>query len=329
MTVLVTGGAGYIGSHAVAALRRRGTQVVVLDNLSRGHRDAVPADVPFHQVDLRDVDGLNRVLDAHRIEAVLHFAALAYVGESVSDPFLYHDVNVVGTQRLFRALHERGVNRVVLSSSCATYGQPSEVPVTEAAAQLPLSPYGWSKLYCERMLTDWAQIAPALGQVALRYFNVAGCAADGSLGERHEPETHLLPLVLQAALGRRPALTVFGTDYDTADGTCVRDYVHVEDLVEAHLRCLDALAAGERLAPAYNIGIGRGYSVREVISAVEQVTGRTVPVVEGARRPGDPAALYASAASIERDLGWRARFTELPPIVETAHRWMTGKGATL
>jgi UDP-glucose 4-epimerase len=205
--------------------------------------------------------------------------------------------------------------------------------VTESEPQAPLSPYGWSKLYGERMLLDWARIAPDLGHVALRYFNVAGCAEDGSLGERHDPETHLVPLVLRAALacadadaGRR-ALTIFGTDYDTPDGTCIRDYVHVEDLVDAHLLCLDALAAGTRLAPAYNVGIGRGYSVREVIGAVEQVTGRPVPVTEGPRRAGDPAALYASATRLERDLGWKARFTELTAIVRTAHRWMVAPQA--
>ena len=319
MTVLVTGGAGYIGSHAVRELRARGRSVVVVDNLFRGHRQAVPADVPFYEVPLAEADRLARILREHHVEAVMHFAALAYVGESVTQPLTYYENNTTGTIRLLQAMQSAGVKRMVFSSTCATYGVPETVPLVETMPQRPINPYGWSKLFVEQILRDQTTADPEFGFVALRYFNVAGCASDGSLGEDHDPETHLIPVILLAALERRESVTVFGTDYPTPDGTCIRDYVHVEDLCAAHVAALDALSPGD--ARFYNLGIGRGYSVREVIESAQRVTGKSIPVEYGLQRPGDPPILYANADKIRRELGWLPRYTEIDPIVETAWRW--------
>lgn len=319
MKVLVAGGAGYIGSHAVRALVARGHSVAVVDNLCRGHRQAVHAKAAFHRIDLADTAGLAEVLRQEKVDCVIHFAALAYVAESVTHPLSYYANNTAGTINLLRAMDETGVRYLVFSSTCATYGEPQQVPIVETTPQRPINPYGWSKWCVEQVLRDYAESEPRFGFVSLRYFNVAGCAADGSLGEDHDPETHLIPVVLQAALGRREKVVVFGTDYPTPDGTCIRDYIHVDDLVDAHLVAMEALRPGEKRF--YNLGIGRGYSVREVIDAAGRVTGRPIPVEYGPRRPGDPAILYADASKIQAELGWKPRYTEIDAIVQTAWQW--------
>jgi UDP-glucose 4-epimerase len=317
MRILVTGGAGYIGSHAVRLFLARGHDVWVYDNLSMGHRAAVPAD-RLIVGDLAEVQRLDHAVILHRIEAVVHFAAFAYVGESVRDPGKYYQNNLVNTLNLMECLRRNGVGRFVFSSTCATYGVPQRVPITEDEPQRPINPYGTGKLAVERALADYAA-AYGWGYAALRYFNAAGAAPDGTIGEDHDPETHLIPLVIAAAAGRRPHVEVFGTDYPTPDGTCVRDYIHVDDLAEAHLLALERLEQGKGLC--YNLGIGRGYSVREVIRVAEEVTGKKVPVKEGPRRPGDPPALVASSEKVQRELGWRPKYAELRPILETAWNW--------
>jgi UDP-glucose 4-epimerase len=317
MRILVTGGAGYIGSHAVRLFLARGHDVWVYDNLIYGHRQAVPAD-RLIEADLSESYRLDNAFVMHRIDAVVHFAAFAYVGESVKDPAKYYLNNLVNTIYLLDAARRHKVKRFVFSSTCATYGVPEKVPITEDLPQHPINPYGATKLAVERALDDFAG-AYDLGYAALRYFNAAGASPDGTIGEDHDPETHLIPLLLWAAMGQRPAIEVFGTDYPTPDGTCIRDYIHVDDLAEAHLLALEALKPGDRLR--YNLGTGRGYSVREVIRVAEEVTGKPVPVKEGPRRPGDPPALVASSEKIQRELGWRPRYAELRPIIETAWNW--------
>jgi UDP-glucose-4-epimerase GalE len=319
MNIMVVGGAGYIGSHAVKQLIEAGHQVAVVDNLSRGHRRAVHPAAAFHQADLAQTQVLADLLARHATDCVMHFSALAYVGESVTDPLAYYHNNTGGTISLLAAMRAAGVARFVFSSTCAVYGQPEAVPIVETMRQEPLSPYGWSKWCVERVLRDYAAAEPRFGFAALRYFNVAGAAADGSLGEDHRPESHLIPLVLRTALGLRERIEVFGTDYPTPDGTCIRDYIHVDDLCRAHLAAMHALGPGD--ARFYNLGIGRGYSVREVIDAAGRVTGRQIPVAYGPRRPGDPAALWANAALIRRELGWSARYTEIDAIVASAWSW--------
>jgi UDP-glucose-4-epimerase GalE len=315
--ILVTGGAGYIGSHTVKRLLARGHDVTVFDSLVYGHRQAVPAD-RLVVGDLRDVDHLDHVLVVNRIEAVVHFAAFAYVGESVTDPAKYYTNNLVYTLNLLDRCRRHGVGRFVFSSTCATYGVPTAVPITEGEKQLPINPYGNTKLAVERALADYAAAYP-FGYCALRYFNAAGAAPDGTIGEDHDPETHLIPLVVQAATGKRPHVEVYGTDYPTPDGTCIRDYIHVDDLAEAHILALDKLGPGVQLK--YNVGVGRGYSVREVIRTVEEVSGRKVPVKEGPRRPGDPPVLVANADKIRAELGWVPQYPELRAIVQTAWDW--------
>lgn len=317
MRILITGGAGYIGSHAVKLFLARGHDVVVYDNLSVGHREAVPAE-RLVVGDLDQVDLLDQVIVGRRIEACVHFAAFTYVGESVRDPARYYRNNLVNTLNLMDCLRRNGVGKFVFSSTAATYGEPERVPIAEDAPQRPINPYGASKLAVEQALGDFARAYP-WGFAALRYFNASGASADGSIGEDHTPETHLIPLIIQVCLGQRPHIEVFGTDYPTPDGTCIRDYIHVEDLAEAHLLALEKLQPGSALR--YNLGIGRGYSVREVIKAVEEVTGRKVAVKEGGRRPGDPPALVASSEKIQRELGWRPKYTDLKAIVETAWKW--------
>ncbi len=321
MNVLVTGGAGYIGSHAVKRLREGGHHVVVLDNLFRGHRAAVEAAGAnaFEQLDLLDTDGITRALDRHRIECVMHFGALAYVGESVTEPLRYYENNTAGSLSLLKAMDRVGVKRLVFSSTCATYGEVQTVPIVETLPQSPINPYGWSKLYVERMLIDYADANRDFAYAALRYFNVAGSASDGTIGEDHEPETHLIPVLLNVAMGKREKATIFGTDYPTPDGTCIRDYIHVEDLVDAHAHVLEALKPGDQRF--YNLGIGQGRSVKEVIEAVREVTGHPIPAEIGPRRPGDPPELYADAGKIRRELGWEAKHKDLRTMVETAWNW--------
>lgn len=319
MRVMVTGGAGYIGSHAVKMLCDAGHQVTAVDNLARGHRRAVDPRAEFHELPLAATDALADLLRAGAIECVMHFAALAYVGESVEQPLRYYENNTAGTLSLLGAMQSAGVNRLVFSSTCATYGQPETMPIVETTPQRPVNPYGWSKWFIERILLDAVVADRRFAFVSLRYFNVAGAAADGSLGEDHDPETHLIPLLLLAALGRRRSVTVFGNDYPTPDGTCIRDYIHVEDLCAAHIAAMEALREGD--ARFYNLGIGRGYSVREVIDAARRVTGVHIPVEDGPRRAGDPAVLYADPTRIRRELGWAARYLEIDAIISTAWRW--------
>lgn len=315
--MLVTGGAGYVGSHAVRELLEAGHQVTILDNLQEGHREAVPSGVLFVEGDLGDGAALRRALEG--AEAVLHFAALAYVGASVKDPGAYYRTNVVKGLELLWAMLERGVRRLIFSSTCATYGNPQYLPLDEAHPTDPINPYGASKLAYERALRDHAQ-AGLVRVIALRYFNAAGCHETGGLGEHHEPETHLIPLAIDAALGRGPGLTVFGGDYDTPDGTCIRDYVHVQDLARAHVQALQALERGEAFR-VFNLGSEKGSSVREVVRAVERAAARPVPLTLGQRRPGDPPRLVASARRARQELGFAPRFAELQAIVETAYQW--------
>ena len=323
MNFLITGGAGYIGSHAVKALREKYDEhrVAVLDSLDRGHRQAVPIDTPFYQLDLSETDAVAELLKRERIDCVMNFAALAYVGESVNQPLRYYHNNTAGTLSLLRAMDAVGVRRLVHSSTCATYGKPAphHIPLSEDMPQNPINPYGWSKLFTERILRDHAATRKDFAFAAPRYFNVAGSAADGTIGEHHEPETHLIPLLLLTALGRRREFTIYGDDYDTSDGTCIRDYIHVEDLVEAHLTMAEALTDGDQFF--YNLGIGKGYSVREMVESAKRVTGINFPVKIGSQRPGDPPTLFANADRARRDLDWQARWTDIDAIIETAWRW--------
>ena len=317
MNILVTGGAGYIGSHAVRLLSRAGHDVWVYDNLSLGHRSAVPAG-RLIEGELADRQKLIAVLGERRIEAVMHFAAFALVGESVADPAKYYQNNVVASLSLLEAMRAAGVAKIVFSSTTATYGEAQRIPITEDEPQQPINPYGFAKLVIERALADYAT-AYGLGYAALRYFNAAGASPEGDLGEDHTPESHLIPIVLQAALGQRERITIFGDDYPTPDGTCIRDYIHVDDLAAAHLKALERLAAGRGLK--LNLGTGRGQSVRQVIESCRRISGRPIAVEIGPRRPGDPPELVADASRAQAVLGWRPQYPELDAIVETAWHW--------
>ncbi len=318
MKVLVTGGAGYVGSHAVRALVRGGHEVVVVDNLSSGHAAAVSPGARLMVGDIGDEAFLDDVFRLFSLDAVMHFAAFIEVGESVVDPLRFYDNNVGNSIRLLRAMQRHCVRRMVFSSTCATYGEPAHMPITENTPQAPASPYAKAKLAVEWALSDSA-VAWGLGFAGLRYFNAAGAAAEADIGEDHNPESHLIPNVLKVALGQRPHVTLFGTDYPTDDGTCIRDYVHVEDLIDAHLLALQVLQPGDRRF--YNVGSGRGASVREVIAAARQVTGHAIPVVEQARRAGDVPILCADASKIRGEIGWRPKFTDLQAIVAGAWAW--------
>jgi UDP-arabinose 4-epimerase len=319
-SILVTGGAGYIGSHACKVLARAGYRPVVFDNLSRGRREAVRWG-PLVDGDIADRARLCAALAEHRVSAVMHFAGYAYVGESVADPALYYRNNLGGTLTLLEAMRETGVDEIVFSSTCATYGTPDAVPIRETAPQRPVNPYGETKLAIERAL-HWYGQAYAMRSVTLRYFNAAGADPEGEIGECHEPETHLVPLVLQAALGQQPQIAIYGTDYPTPDGTAIRDYIHVHDLAMAHLRALERLRAGGD-SIAVNLGTGIGHSVREVIAAAEAVSGRKVPACDAPRRPGDPPALVADPSLAAELLGWRARHSDLDTIIRTSLAWHT------
>lgn len=321
MKILVTGGAGYVGSHAVKRLLAGGHDVRVLDNLVYGHRAAVPAEW-LTVGDLTDRPLVEKLLKEHAIEAVMHFAAYAYVGESVTAPAKYYQNNIVGTLSLLDAMHAAGVKRCVFSSTCATYGVPKEVPIPEDHPQAPINPYGFTKLVIEHALEDYRH-AYGMGYAALRYFNASGAAEDGTIGEDHSPETHLIPLVLDVALGKRDHITIFGTDYPTPDGSCVRDYIHVDDLADAHVAAIEKLAGAgdDALAIRCNLGTGVGASVREVIAAAEKVTGGPIKTVEGDRREGDPPELVADPAGAERVLGWRAKRTDIAETIASAWAW--------
>lgn len=317
MNILVVGGAGYIGSHAVRALLRAGHDVRVFDNLEYGHAQAVPEG--FLTVgDLADRGAIERLLRDSAIDAVMHFAAYTSVPESVSDPARYYQNNIVGSLNLLEAMRAAGVGRVVFSSTAAVYGIPDSVPIVETSPVAPINPYGFTKLAIEHALADYAS-AFGLGYAALRYFNACGASADARIGEDHRPETHLIPIILQVALGQRENVALFGTDYPTPDGTCIRDYIHVEDLADAHVRALERIEPGRGMI--YNVGTGSGFSVREVVEACRRVTSRPIPVVERPRRAGDPPSLVASSVAIRRDLGWSPRFTEIEPIVASAWAW--------
>ena len=317
MRILVVGGAGYIGSHAVRLLTRAGHSTWAYDNLVFGHRAAVP---PGSLVvgDLHDRTLLERTLRDLEIEAVMHFAAFAQVGESVVDPAKYFQNNVVGSLSLLEAMRAADVKRIVFSSTTATYGVPQTLPISESEPQRPINPYGYSKLVVEQALAEYAR-AYDFGYAALRYFNASGASPDGDIGEDHAPETHLIPLVLQVAVGTRERITMFGDDYPTPDGTCIRDYVHVDDLADAHLRALNLLEPGTQLK--LNLGTGRGYSVREVIDACRRVTDRRIEAVVGPRREGDPPELVADATAARSTLAWTPRYAEIDSIVATAWRW--------
>ena len=332
MIVLVTGGAGYIGSHAVQRLLGDGHKVIAIDNLFRGHYEAIQAltqiaqgRLSFVQADIAESAMLTKVMKSRKVDAVMHFAALAYVGESVDEPLKYYRNNAAGALSVLQAVEAAGVKRFVFSSTCATYGKPTKkfIPIPETCPQKPINPYGRSKLHVEHMLFDYAAAAKNAGKdfafAALRYFNVAGSDRTGLIGECHDPETHLIPIILQAMLGLRDKITIFGTDYDTPDGTCVRDYVHVEDLVDAHVCVLDSLEKGDMRT--YNLGIGKGYSVREIIESAKRVSGRDVTIIEGDRRPGDPPTLFANPAKIASELGWKAQITDIDDIIASAWAW--------
>ena len=319
MNILVVGGAGYIGSHCVRQLLAAGHRPVILDNFVYGHRAAVPAGVSLHEGNLGDAPFVRRVLEAERIDAVMHFAAYCYVGESVTDPMKYYFNNVVATLHLLQAMRDAGVRRFIFSSTCATFGIPATLPIHENLPQAPINPYGQTKLDIEQVLKALA-VAHGLSFAVFRYFNAAGAAEDGSIGEDHAPETHLIPLAIDVATGRRPHLQLFGTDYPTPDGTCLRDYVHVDDLSRAHIAACTRLdAPGTQLF--YNLGTGRPTSNREVIAAVEEITGRPVRVVASPRRAGDPPALFADSAQARRELGWGVKFPDIKSIVATAWKW--------
>ena len=317
MRVLVTGGAGYVGSSAVAWLQQRGCEVFVYDSLELGHAAALPAGC-LVRGNIADTAALTELLRDREIEAVMHFAAYSLVSESVSDPARYWRNNLSGTLSLLEAMRAADVKRIVFSSTCATYGEPEKVPISESTPQNPVNPYGATKLAVERALADYA-CAYGFGYAALRYFNACGASEGGRIGEDHATETHLIPLTLQVALGKRDHITIFGVDYPTPDGTCIRDYIHVDDLADAHLRALERLRPGEGLC--LNLGTGRGFSVREVIEACRRVTGHEIPAEIGTRRAGDPPELVADPQRSREALDWVASYTEIDAIVESAWSW--------
>lgn len=323
MNILVTGGAGYIGSHTVHEILKKADQVVVYDNLSKGHFGAVPDTVAFVKGDIRDGEVLAKVLTEYKIDAVVHFAADSLVGESMQQPLKYYHNNVAGTLSLLRTMLACNVKKIVFSSTAAVYGEPDHWPITEHMTTQPTNVYGRTKLVIEGMLADCA-MAYDLRYVALRYFNAAGALLDGSIGEDHTPESHLIPLVLKTALGQREAIDIFGTDYPTEDGTCVRDYIHVTDLAAAHVLALEYLLAGGE-SKVYNLGSEKGFSVRAVIEHAKTVTGVDFTVREKARRAGDPAVLIASSGKIREELGWKPVYSDLDAIISSAWQWHKSK----
>lgn len=319
MTILVLGGAGYIGSHAVDQFITAGFDVAVVDNLLTGHRKAVHPAARFYEGDIRNKAFMQSVFKKESIEGVIHFAASSLVGESMERPLLYFDNNVYGTLVTLEVMHEYGVKRIVFSSTAATYGEPNETPITENMPASPKNPYGESKRMMENMMR-WCDEAYGIRYVALRYFNVAGAKLDHSIGEDHTPETHLVPLLLQTALGQREPFTIFGEDYPTKDGTCVRDYVHVVDLIQAHLKAYDYLV-NDGKSDAFNLGSNEGFSVKEMLTAARQITGKEIPVKVGPRRAGDPAVLVASPQKAKTILGWTPEYTTIETIFSSAWSW--------
>jgi len=316
--ILVVGGAGYIGSHMAKYLSKKGYMPIVLDNLVCGHRRAVKYG-PFFEGSMNDPSLLEKIFSDYPISAVMHFAAFCYVNESIEQPAKYYQNNVANTLALLEAMVERNIGNFIFSSSCASYGEPVEIPMTEDHPQKPISPYGRTKVMVEQILDDFRR-SYELESVCLRYFNAAGADPDGELGEDHNPETHLIPLVLKTALGQRPLLDIFGDDYPTPDGTCIRDYIHIEDLAQAHLLALERLLAGLS-GGQYNLGNAKGYSVKQVIETARRVTGKEIPAKVVERRPGDPAVLISSSEKAVKDLAWRPQFPDLETIMETAWTW--------
>lgn len=318
MKILVTGGAGYIGSHVVKALSNTHHQILILDNLQKGHIDAIKAGEFLH-ADLADQNRLDEIFDQHKIDGVIHLAADSLVGESMENPAKYYFNNVVNGFNLLEAMKKYGTKYLVFSSTAAVYGEPEEVPIEEDHLSCPTNVYGRSKLHFEEMLADYDR-AYGLKYISLRYFNAAGADPSGEIGEDHTPESHLIPIVLQKVLGQREKLAIFGTDYNTSDGTCIRDYIHVNDLADAHILAIEALAQGKE-SSIYNLGNGKGYSVQEVINTASSVVGEEIQAMEEGRRPGDPAVLIASSEKIMRELNWEPKYPDLKTIIETAWRW--------
>lgn len=319
MSVLVLGGAGYIGSHAVYQLIDQGESVVIVDNLETGHYEAVHPKATFYEGDIRSFDFLNSVFERESIEAVIHFAANSLVGESMEKPLKYFDNNVYGTQVLLQVMVEHHVKKIVFSSSAATYGEPKSVPIIETMPTNPTSTYGETKLIMEKLM-KWTEQAHGINYVSLRYFNVAGARETSEIGEDHDPESHLVPIILQTALGQRPFITIFGEDYETADGTCIRDYVHVEDLIDAHRLALGYLRNGGQ-SNIFNLGSNQGFSVKEMIETARTVTGKEITVKIGSRRAGDPSTLIASSAKAQEILGWNPTRTSITNIISDAWNW--------
>ncbi|MBF2440211.1 UDP-glucose 4-epimerase GalE [Listeria seeligeri] len=319
MSIIVLGGAGYIGSHAVAELVNRGYNVVVVDNLKTGHKEAIHEKAKFYQGDIRDKDFLSSVFERETVDGVMHFAASSLVGESMEEPLKYLNNNVYGTQILLEVMEQFGVKNIVFSSSAATYGEPEQVPIIESMPTNPESTYGDTKLIMEKMM-KWCDKAYGMKYVALRYFNVAGAKSDGTIGEDHQPESHLVPIILQVALGQREKLAIYGDDYNTPDGTCIRDYVHVEDLIDAHIRSLEYLENGGE-SNIFNLGSSKGFSVQEILVAARSVTEKTIPAEVVARRAGDPGILIASSDKARKILGWEPKYTDIKDIIATAWKW--------
>ena len=319
MRLLVLGGAGYIGSHTAVELLESGHEVVIVDSLVTGYEAAVPEGASFYQGDIRDYDFLNSLFKKEAIDAVIHFAAFSLVGESVTDPLKYYENNLYGTKVLLKAMIDNGVNKIVFSSTAATYGEPENIPILEDDRTCPTNPYGETKLAMEKMM-KWSANAYGLKYVSLRYFNACGAHKNAKIGEAHNPESHLIPLVLQVPNGKRESVSIYGTDYDTPDGTCIRDYIHVTDLAKAHILAVEYLMKGGE-SNVFNLGNGVGYSVREVIETARKVTGHPIPAVEIPRRAGDPARLVASGEKAKAILGWKPEITELEDIIRSAWAW--------
>lgn len=319
MSVLVLGGAGYIGSHTALELIRCGEEVVIADNLITGYRNAVPEQARFYKGDIRDFNFLNELFQKEKIDAVIHFAAFSLVGESVKEPLKYYENNLYGTKVLLDSMVANSVNMIVFSSTAAVYGEPENIPILEEDNTFPTNPYGETKRAMERMF-HWTGLAHGINYVSLRYFNACGADPSGTIGEAHDPESHLIPLILQVPNGKRKSISIFGTDYDTPDGTCIRDYIHVTDLAQAHILAVKYLQKGGK-SDIFNLGNGVGYSVREVIEAARQVTGHSIPAIESERRAGDPARLVASSEKAKRILGWNPSHDSLEEIIASAWNW--------
>lgn len=317
--ILVCGGAGYIGSHAVRQLIDKGEEVIIVDNLETGHEDAIHPKAKFYNVDIRNEEELDKVFEENKIDEVIHFAANSLVGESMTNPLKYYNNNVHGTEILLKVMIKHDVKKIVFSSTAATYGEPKSIPILETDPTCPTNAYGETKLAMEKMM-KWADVAHGVKFISLRYFNVAGAHASGEIGEDHNPETHLIPLILQVPLGKREFISIFGDDYDTHDGTCIRDYIHVIDLADAHILAVEKLRAGLS-SNIYNLGSGNGFTVKEMIEAARKVTGHAIPAKVCERRAGDPAKLVAASAKARKELGWEPQFENVEAMISSAWKW--------